>query len=527
LNALHDEDLVVVPLDPAPEVRAQAAQLLAKRLGRSPSLSDKVLALADDPDARVRFQVAFALGEISDRRAAGALGRILAKDAGNHWIQTAVLSSSTSMAGRLFEDLLRDPQLPVPNRNTITGVRSELLQQLVEIVGARKRLVEINHVLGVMATEAARLNNSPELSRLDRLVLRLASGSRRSGSRLTAGLDPTRPEARLVAQLAQRVGMIARDAQGSEPLRIEAVTVLGGIAPDALRASLMDLLAPQQPLGVQIAAIQALAEGHSANLAEFLLPRLRGFEAPVHATAVRSLLSQAEGAKALLKATSPNGSVARITAALIEPADRPPLLKHPNPEIAALAHTLFAQSASGSRTQVVMNYLAALRSKGDRGHGTTVFDRECETCRRVGERGFGLGRDLAGSVSSDRAVLLANILDPNANLLPKYVQYVVIDQNGRIYSGVIAAETGTSSTRRCGAGAEDTILRTQIVEMNSTGLSLMPEGFEKTISVAEMADLVAFLRTANRDGQERVDSSSAPSRPLDVGTLPGLIEPDE
>ena len=90
---------------------------------------------------------------------------------------------------------------------------------------------------------------------------------------------------------------------------------------------------------------------------------------------------------------------------------------------------------------------------------------------------------------------------------------------------MITAETATSLTLRRGGGAEDTILRARIDEMTSTGLSLMPEGLEKTISKAEMADLVAFLRASHRGGDEEAPFPGRP-RTLDIGTLPGLIEPD-
>jgi putative heme-binding domain-containing protein len=124
---------------------------------------------------------------------------------------------------------------------------------------------------------------------------------------------------------------------------------------------------------------------------------------------------------------------------------------------------------------------------------------------------------------------LSNILDPNASVPPKDVQYIAIDQNGRTYSGIIASETATSLTLRRGDGAQDTILRAQIEELTSTGLSLMPEGFEKRISKTEMANLIAFICGAHRDGANERESAldDGRSRPLDIGTLPGLIEPDE
>jgi hypothetical protein len=41
-----------------------------------------------------------------------------------------------------------------------------------------------------------------------------------------------------------------------------------------------------------------------------------------------------------------------------------------------------------------------------------------------------------------------------------------------------------------------------------------------------MADLIAFLRAEHRGGEDEADNQNL-SRPLDIGTLPGLIEPDE
>jgi putative heme-binding domain-containing protein len=102
----------------------------------------------------------------------------------------------------------------------------------------------------------------------------------------------------------------------------------------------------------------------------------------------------------------------------------------------------------------------------------------------------------------------------------------VIDQDGRTYSGIIASETTASLVLRQGGGAQDTILRARIAEMTSTGLSLMPEGLEKRISKSEMADLVAFLQASHRGGDTEGAVTGQPQS-LDIGTLPGLIEPDD
>ena len=277
----------------------------------------------------------------------------------------------------------------------------------------------------------------------------------------------------------------------------------------------------------RLRVVRALAESQAAEVARILLPRLRGFEPSVRAAAIRTLLSRTDWTKALLEAISRDDRESGLSPALIEPADRAPLLKHRDPELARSAQKLFGKGASRSRAQVVAEYLTVVRLKGDAVAGAKVFERECTSCHKVGDRGFALGPDLAGSPSADPTALLSSILDPNASVPPNNVQYLVIDQNGRTYSGIIASETATSLTLRRGDGAQDTILRAQVAELTSTGLSLMPEGMEKRISKPEMADLIAFLRAAHRGGDTGDHVPPEDSRPLDIGTLPGLIEPDE
>jgi putative heme-binding domain-containing protein len=483
-----------------------------------------VLNLADDPDSRVRFQAAFALGKNGDPRAVTALGQLVLRDAANPWIRAAVLSSCASIADSLLVELY-------PTRPATASEESGyslVLKQLVEIVGARNRPNEVNRVLDVLAADARHPVDSGQFSFAERLVLQLARASRRSASQLALERDPARPGTNLVDRLIQRAGKIILDVQTSPAVREEAITMLGGVNPDQSQAVLIGLLTPQEPLTVQISAVRALGESSSAKLPDLLLPRLQAFEPPVRAAAVQTLLSRAEWAKAVLRAVRHNDRTSGRSAAIIEPSDRAPLLRHHDVEIARLAHAVFGESVLGLRSRSIMDYLPALRGQGNVNRGTAVFDRECKACHKVGDRGFTLGPDLTGSASADTTALLANILDPNANVSPKYVQYLVTDKNGRTYSGVIAAETATSLTLHRGGGARDTILRAQIAEITSTGVSLMPEGLEKSISKPEMADLVAFLRAQHRDGGSlEVGSATSQSQPLDIGTLPGLIEPDE
>ncbi len=64
--------------------------------------------LAADPEVRVRFEVAFALGELNGDDAAAGLATVARRDAADPWVRTAVLSSSIVNPAGLFERLWSD-----------------------------------------------------------------------------------------------------------------------------------------------------------------------------------------------------------------------------------------------------------------------------------------------------------------------------------------------------------------------------------------------------------------------------------
>ncbi len=99
---------------------------------------------------------------------------------------------------------------------------------------------------------------------------------------------------------------------------------------------------------------------------------------------------------------------------------------------------------------------------------------------------------------------------------------MAVDRRGRTISGVISAETATSITLTRDKDSSETILRSDLREITSTGLSLMPEGLEKKIDHQEMADLLAYLR----DALPEPAVAEGPERTRDFGTLPGLVEPE-
>ncbi len=92
-----------------------------------------------------------------------------------------------------------------------------------------------------------------------------------------------------------------------------------------------------------------------------------------------------------------------------------------------------------------------------------------------------------------REGLLIDILDPSREVDPRYINYQVMTKAGRVFSGMMVAETASSVTLRRAERAEDTILRDQIDDIQATTKSVMPEGLETQLSKQDVADVIAYL----------------------------------
>lgn len=495
LKALADSDLEAALDDSSAWVRVHAIRLAEPRLNGRARLREKVLARADDLDARVALQLAFTLGEIEDRSPVVALSKVAKRHARDRWIRAAVLSSSAGTADRLLAGFLNDDRFS----RSESGAR--LIEELAFVVGSRNRAEEVERVLSALTARGT-------AALQDRVLPRLGAALRRAGS----GPADTAMVRRHLARARAR----AADPAASMKLRVRSVEALAFDASDVTRRDLVSLLDPRRPGELQLAAIRALAGSDDPEIAEILIARWSGFLPPVRSEALGVLLSRATWTRSLLTAAEKGA----IPAAQVELSRRDRLLDHRDKEIARRAQRLFAGEVLPSRQEVLAKFLPALKLKGVAGRGEKIFLKSCKICHKVADQGIVLGPDLTSNASRDPEALLTNVLDPNRYVPPQYVQYVVRTRDGRILDGMIAAETATSITLRRQEGAQDVVLRKDIDRLKSTGKSVMPEGLEKGLTPQDMADLLAYL------GSIAGTRPPSPAR-LDIGTRPGLSEPED
>lgn len=509
LRALRGETLGTALRDDQARVRETALRLVEPVLDSIGPLRDLVLSMGIDKDPRVRFQLAFTLGESNDPRAAELLARLARTESGDAWMRTAILSSVGRSPGRMLQALLADREW------SRSDAGRSWLDQLAQIVGIRHDPQELDAALTVIARAGG-----DDAGVAAALVQSVATGLRRSNQVWQLDQLRNQPARDLVEQELERALKLAGDEQAAEGVRVSAISFLATLAGDRPREVLEPLVSSRQPVALQLAAIRTLARRDDPEITRLFLAQYSATTPEVQGELMSQLLAREERTVALLEAAG----AGEISLASLDAARRQLLLEHRSQEIRDLAKGVLGTEVATARGEVVRQYREAIAPlQGDADRGVKVFERLCAGCHQVAGRGVNLGPNLASSASRDASALVQHIFDPNHTVQPNYLQYVVIDRAGRSHSGLIAAQTATSITLRREKDVTETILRGDIDEMACTGKSLMPEGLEKDLAPVELADLVVWLqRQADPQGKATAD----PRKVRDKGTLPGtLVEP--
>ncbi|MEX0585103.1 MAG: c-type cytochrome, partial [Pirellulales bacterium] len=441
-------------------------------------MRQKLYALAADDDQRVRYQLAFTLGDVND--AVPALTVLTQRDGSDRWMRLALQSSLRHKAPELFARLLDDSQA-----RRSPGGRS-MLESLAVQLGASRTDVEI--VLQSM-------QNLPkeEVSLLRGLARGLNDGLAQSGTSLHALLAKGTGghTAARFNELLTAARSVTADEKQPLPDRVDSVRILALGSLDDVRSLMASLLDNRQPQELQIAAIETLGQFNAPQVAETIVAAWPGMSPRVRTQATELMFARPERLNALLAAVEQG----KVSPTELDPARIKLLQSHANAKLAERAKKVFASVQISKRNEVIDAYRSALAMPGDRARGQAVFKKICAACHKLEGQGHEIGPNLATMLSRGPEAILVNVLDPNREVNPQYVNYVLVTGDGRSLTGMIAAETATSVTLRRAEGASDTVLRVHIEELQSTRLSIMPEGVEKQVDPQGMADLLAYLTT--------------------------------
>ena len=138
-------------------------------------------------------------------------------------------------------------------------------------------------------------------------------------------------------------------------------------------------------------------------------------------------------------------------------------------------------------------FSSVLKTVGNPTKGKAIFESTCSKCHLFNGIGTAVGPDLMALTNKTPDSLLTAILDPNRAVEDKYIQYAAVMADGRVLSGLISNETSSSITLVSVDATEEVLLRKELLRLESSGKSQMPEGLEQTLDEKRMADLIAYL----------------------------------
>jgi putative membrane-bound dehydrogenase-like protein len=133
------------------------------------------------------------------------------------------------------------------------------------------------------------------------------------------------------------------------------------------------------------------------------------------------------------------------------------------------------------------------KTPGDPVAGHAVFKRVCALCHKIYGEGQEVGPDLTSNGRNDFDQLISNVFDPSLVIGPGYQATTLATVEGRILSGLLVEDGNERVLLKLQGAQVETIQRSQIEQIKTSELSLMPDSFDTQLAPQEIADLCAFL----------------------------------
>jgi putative membrane-bound dehydrogenase-like protein len=266
-----------------------------------------------------------------------------------------------------------------------------------------------------------------------------------------------------------------------------------GLASNYVQAQWMEeLIQSSVDEPTQSAAIQAFSWSNHPELTDRLVEQFRGMTPSVQLVALRCLTSRPDRLERLAQALEGQ----QIHRSQIPPDIRQSLLSGKDPGLSDRFKKSLSQ-VSADRASTIERYQRAMESMGlskaDTVAGKAVFKNACAQCHRLGDIGNDVGPPLQQLSEKSPLQLLEAILDPSMEVDPKYTAYSILTEDGVVINGLIVQESGNQIVVAEAGGKQTTLDRQSIEQIQSTGLSLMPNGLEEQVTPEQMIDLIGFL----------------------------------
>ncbi|MBU6173652.1 MAG: c-type cytochrome, partial [Planctomycetes bacterium] len=190
----------------------------------------------------------------------------------------------------------------------------------------------------------------------------------------------------------------------------------------------------------------------------------------------------------------------RIPKDIVQPSQLEYLRNQKDGELGKRVLAIYGKDESVNRAELISTYLEKWPVKTDLEAGKTLFTQHCASCHQErtiqGEKVAAIGPSLEALNHWTNDLWVVSILDPSRSVDSKYRRVLIRTDSDEVIAGLKVRETDKEIEIITTDGRIQNIARSSVQEEKESSLSLMPDGFEKSLSPQQMADVVRYLRSS-------------------------------
>jgi putative membrane-bound dehydrogenase-like protein len=447
----------------------------------------------EDQSGLVRLTLASTLQRLPTADRAAVAGPLLAHagDAEDHNLPLMVWYGLIALADH---DLAALPALadqctwPLTRRSIARRVAEDVeknpapLNELLKLAAAKPTAFQ-GDVLAGMTEAFTGWRKAPKPEAWDALVAKLdpslAGNARDLGALFGDG------------RALDEVRRVALDKEADTAARKLALQTLVDARPPELRKICEQLLGERY---LNAVAIHGLAQENDPALGARMVGAYRSFTPADRPQVITILVSRPAWARALLDAVAagkiPRNDIAAFHAREILSLNDPALSARLKEVWGDLRESPAAIKELIAKLRTVLTPEALAHA--DPHAGRAVFASICATCHTLYGEGGKIGPDLTGANRDNLDYLLENIADPSAVVAPDFRMSILTLKDGRVIAGMIPTKTEHTLTVRTMTDLQ-TVERSEVVKIEESPLSMMPEGLLAAFTPEQNRNLFAYL----------------------------------
>jgi putative membrane-bound dehydrogenase-like protein len=153
--------------------------------------------------------------------------------------------------------------------------------------------------------------------------------------------------------------------------------------------------------------------------------------------------------------------------------------------------SLEAKATEANRLRIVLR-----AGVGDAVKGAAHFQTRCAACHKLFETGGIVGPELTGYERSNVDFWVNNIVYPSLEIREGFANYTARLRSGRVFTGMLESQGLNGVVLGDMAGQKTAIRQTELLSLEASPVSIMPEGLLTGLADVELRDLFAFLMAA-------------------------------